>query len=71
MVEISEYLNKNGGKQHEKATGSRIMLNCMLSDIYIAILSPLQLVTCSALAAVWHSIVYMPQPTGGYTLGTD
>lgn len=35
MVEIPEYLNKNGGKQHEKASGSSVMLNCMLGNVYI------------------------------------
>jgi hypothetical protein len=35
MVEVPEYLNTNGGKQHEKASGSRIKLSCMLDNVYI------------------------------------
>jgi hypothetical protein len=31
----TEYFNKNGGKQHEKAPGSRMKLSCMLGDVYI------------------------------------
>jgi hypothetical protein len=35
MDEMHEYINKNGGRQHEKTPGSRIKLSCMLGNVYI------------------------------------